>query len=166
MPPEPPQTAAQVAETVLQDPRERKRLTAFALSRYGIRYEDAQDLLQDTAVELLRQRKQIHSPRGFVFSAFRRCCNKFILRLRTRGHFQPLTETDNVAGESNHDRLDLAIAVREGLGAVSLACRKILTAHYILGGSLRETAASSSFAYSGLPTLISRCLRRLRACLQ
>lgn len=161
---DPPQTPTQIAETILQDPHERKRLTAFALSRYGIRHEDAEDLLQDTAVELLRRRKHVHSPRGFLFSAFRTCCKKFVFRLRSRGQSIPLTGDEAPAGEGP-DRLDLALSIRQGLGSVSAACRKILTAHYIMGENLKETAASTAYAYSGLPTLISRCLKKLRTCL-
>jgi DNA-directed RNA polymerase specialized sigma24 family protein len=161
---DPPQTPSQIAETILQDPRERKRLTAFALSRYGIRHEDAEDLLQDTAVELLRRRKHIHSPRGFLFSAFRTCCKKFVFRLRSRGQSIPLTG-DEASAAHDPDRLDLAFSVRQGLGAVSAACRKILTAHYILGESLKQTAVSAGYASSGLPTIVSRCLKKLRTCL-
>ena len=109
-------------------------------------------------------RKQIRSPRGFAFAAFRRSCKKFLFRLHNSTDLAPLAEAD-LEAVSSSEQLDLSLALRQGLAAVSRSCRKILTAHYIRGETLRETSISTAFAYSSLGNLVGRCLRRLRACL-
>ena len=162
-----PQTTWQVAEAVLLDPHERGKLVAYASSRFGIHAEDAEDLVQDTAVELLRQQSYVQSPRGFVFAVFRARCARF---LRTyREEKETLHREASVGEATPHpigpEKLDRRVALQQALGEISSTCRKVLAAYYIEGQSLNEAARAITAASSGVYKTINRCLKRLRECL-
>lgn len=159
----PATTSREVAEAVLQDPAQRSRLIGYARSRFGIDREEAEDLLQETALELLRQRTLVANPNGFVFAVFRlRCCRHLTDRRTRREIFTDgSVEKEPEAG----GELDSRLAVRQAFGGISPACRKILLAYYVDGMSLREAAEAIARAYSSVWNTISRCLRRLRRCL-
>jgi RNA polymerase sigma factor (sigma-70 family) len=160
------QTPRQVVETLLLDPGERSRLLSFAQRRYGIRREAAEDVLQDAAVQLLAQRRRVRKPRAYLFSVFRIRCRRYLGSSLRYSDAVPLP--DESFGFPDHDQetdAGRSIALHEGLVRISSACRKILAAHYIEGRSLRETAERMTLAYSGITKAISRCLKRLRACL-
>ena len=158
----------EIAQAVLLDSEQRSRLVAYARSRFGIESDDAQDLLQETALELLRQRTAVRSPRGFTFKVFHlRCCRFIQARRAQRRVFAaaegpPETACDTTALETAHRRLEL----RELLETISSACRKILLTYYVEGRSLQETARAIPLPYSGVWNRINGCLRRLRACLE
>lgn len=80
-----PPTPRQVAEAVLLDENQRRRLFAYAGSRFGISREDSEDILQDTALELLRCRSSVRSPEGFVFAIFRARCARFTVPRESLG---------------------------------------------------------------------------------
>lgn len=157
----------EIAQAVLLDTEQRSRLFAYARSRFGIESEDAQDLLQETALETLRQRTVVRSPRGFVFKVFhRRCCRFIQARRAHRKVFAstealPETHRDRAAPERTHRTLEL----KELLRTISSSCRRILLAYYVEGRSLQETARAIPLPYSGVWNRINGCLRRLRACL-
>src|SRR5687767_10599158 len=71
-------------EGVLSDPAQRSRLVAYARSRFGIDSDTAEDLLQETALEVLRQRSLVSSPRGFVFTVFHARCCRFLRNQQAR----------------------------------------------------------------------------------
>jgi RNA polymerase sigma factor (sigma-70 family) len=164
---EAPQTTRQVVETVLLDPHERQKLLGFAHNRYGIPSQEAEDLLQDTALELLRQRQYVHKPRAYVYAVFRARCSRHpgLDVAKTMA----LETTDELAESRISEPaevLDSSLTVRQALGSVSSSCRKLLAAYYIQGQSLKEAAATMSLAHSGVTKTIGRCLKRLRACLK
>jgi len=72
-------TSHAVAQAVVLDGEQRSKLVAYARARFGIAPEDAEDLLQETALELLRQHTIVHNPRGFTFRVFHRRCCRHIL---------------------------------------------------------------------------------------
>ena len=164
---EAPQTTRQVVETVLLDPHERHKLVAFAHARFGIIDQDAEDLLQDTALELLRQRHYIHSPQGYLFTVFRMRCVRFFRDQRAAGVAVEIKETlpDPASRPAELEKSDKTLAVRQALCRISSVCRKLLASHYIEGRSLQEIATAMARASSGVGNTISRCLKRLRACL-
>ena len=163
---EAPQTTRQVVETVLLDPQERRRLMAFAWSRYSITSGDAEDLLQETALDLLRQRQYVHSPQGYLFTVFRARCIRF-LRTRMPKATVEVTEAiaDPASGARAQEKSDQNIAIRQAMCRISSMCRKLLAARYIHGESLKKAADGTTFALSGVGTTINRCLKRLRECL-
>lgn len=164
---ETPPTPRQIAEGVLLDPGRRSRLIGFAASRFGIERTDAEDLLQEMALELLRQRGYVRHPDGFVFAAFRARCARFmetrrrrLERLRSR-----MPQDEAIPDPRGPERMDRDVALREALNGISSSCRRLLCAYYIEGQSLNETAEGLTLSYSVVSRRISRCLERLRACL-
>jgi len=148
------------------DETQRRRLFAYAGGRFGIGREDAEDLLQDTLLELLRCRGSVRSPDGFVFAVFRARCARFRTVQKSSPGSASLASEDRFAGTSQTaEGLVGQVALREALGEVSSACRRLLRAYYVEGQSLREAARSVSLAYSSVAKIISRCLKRLRRCL-
>lgn len=162
-----PRTPGQVAEAVLRDADQRSRLIHYAGSRFGIPIVDAEDLLQETALGLLRQRGYVRDPAGFVFAAFRSRCAVFAqVRRRSRERFRPGEEADgSIPSPIGTDRIDRRIALREALRGVSSACRRLLCAYYMEGLTLNEAAEGMTLTYGVVSRRISRCLERLRACL-
>jgi RNA polymerase sigma factor (sigma-70 family) len=163
---EAPQTTRQVVETVLLDPQERRKLMAFAWSRYSIPSEDAEDLLQETALDLLRQRQYVHSPQGYLFTVFRARCIR-LLRIRMSKRTIEVTEAiaDPASEAYAQEKSDQQLAIRQALCRISSTCRKLLAARYIHGESLKKAADGTTLVPSGVGTTINRCLKRLRACL-
>jgi RNA polymerase sigma factor (sigma-70 family) len=164
---EAPPTPRQVAEAVLFDARQRSKLVSYASARFGIGVADAEDLLQDTALELLRQRGYVRSPDGFVFAAFRARCGRFAETRRRRGETfsQGLDGFDALPNAAGAESVDRRLSLQEALNVISSACRRLLSAHYIEGQSLNETAETLTSTYSVVSRRINRCLQRLRACL-
>jgi RNA polymerase sigma factor (sigma-70 family) len=163
---EAPPNTWQVADTVLRDPGRRGRLVAFAWCRYGIGAADAEDLLQDTALELLRHRASVQKPEGFVFTVFRSLCARFAASRRRRPEQTGLTGLfEAMPAGATPEKADRQLALRQALAEISSACRRILAAYYVEGRSLGEAAHSAELAASGARKTISRCLKRLRACL-
>jgi RNA polymerase sigma factor (sigma-70 family) len=119
-------------------------------------------VLQETAVQLLAQRQRVRNPKAYLYTVFRIRCRRYLgSSLRYSDSGEPF---DIPAGDPETDS-GRSIALREGLVRISSACRKLLAAHYMEGCSLRETAERMTLAYSGITKAISRCLKRLRACL-
>jgi RNA polymerase sigma factor (sigma-70 family) len=155
-------TTREVAELVLVDGDHRAKLVAYA-RHLGIPREDADDLLQDTALELLRQRSRVHRPAGFVFTVFHARCARFLAARQMRHSL--FVDGDGAAAVPSSIALDRVLALREALGTVSSTCRRLLAAYYVEGQSLRQAASAVALATSSVTKTMSRCLRRLRACL-
>ncbi len=156
----------EIAQAVLLNTEQRSRLVGYARSRFGIGPDDAQDLLQETALELLRHRSVVRSPNGFTFKVFHlRCCRFLRSRHENRRVFSEREPAEIACDTAGLEAADRNVELREVLAAISSACRKILLAYYIEGRSLRETAQAIPLPYPGVWNTISRCLRRLRACL-
>jgi RNA polymerase sigma factor (sigma-70 family) len=165
---ETPSLPRSVVETVLLDPEERSRLIGYARVRFGINRDSAEDLLQDTALDLLRQRSLVRSPKGFVFTVFHARCSRFLRRdVADRRLFTPSEpETAPSAPASGTcETIDSRLALQEALEEISPGCRKLLFAYYFEGKSLREAADATARAYSGVWKTIDRCLKKLRQCL-
>jgi RNA polymerase sigma factor (sigma-70 family) len=164
---DPPPTPREVAEAVLFDPRQRSKLLRYAGTRFGIETADAEDLLQETALGLLRQRGSVRNPDGFAFATFRARCTRFVesRRLR-RERLRPQTEEDeSIPHEAVPEKIDRQVALREALNGISSSCRRLLSAYYIEGQSLNEAAQGLTLPYAIVSRRINRCLERLRACL-
>ena len=155
-------------EGVLSDPAQRSRLVAYARSRFGIDSDAAEDLLQETALEVLRQRSLVSSPRGFIFTVFHARCCRFLrnqqarYRVFDRGDCTTLEKAPNAA---TPDGIDSRLTVGRALEEISEGCRKLLLAYYVEGQTLREAANGTALAYSGVWKTITRCLQKLRRCL-
>ncbi|MEO8349112.1 MAG: sigma-70 family RNA polymerase sigma factor [Acidobacteriota bacterium] len=155
-------------EGVLSDPAQRSRLVAYARSRFGIDSDTAEDLLQETALEVLRQRSLLSSPRGFIFTVFHARCCRFLrnqkarYRVFDRGDCGTVEEAPSA---SAFEGIDSRLTVEQALEEISAGCRKLLLAYYVEGQTLREAADRTALAYSGVWKTITRCLQKLRRCL-
>ena len=159
-------STTRIAEAILLDQGRRRQLLAYAYSRFGIDGSDAEDLLQETVLELLRCQTSIRRPEGFVFAVFRSRCVRFVAgQIAAHGVFSdneaPMVEPPSQGAVETDERF----ALQEALDTISVACRRLLRAYYVEGQSLREAAHTVSLAYSSVAKTISRCLRRLRQCL-
>jgi len=163
---ETPSPARSVVEAVLQDPDERSRLMGYARVRFGIDRDTAEDLLQETALDLLRQRSLVRSPKGFVFTVFRARCSRYLRRnVADRLVFAPVKPRASRGESRDSPTIDSRLALQEALKEISVGCRKLLLAYYFEGRSLREAADVTARAYSGVWKTIDRCLKKLRRCL-
>ncbi len=163
---ETPSPARSVVEAVLQDPDERSRLMGYARVRFGIDRDTAEDLLQETALDLLRQRSLVRSPKGFVFTVFHARCSRYLRRnVADRLVFNPAKPQASRGESRDSPTIDSRLALQEALEEISVGCRKLLLAYYFEGRSLREAADVTARAYSGVWKTIDRCLKRLRRCL-
>jgi RNA polymerase sigma factor (sigma-70 family) len=162
-----PLSTWQVAEAVLQSPRQRGRLMAYARVRFGIQAADAEDLVQETAVELLRRPAAVQVPEAFVFTVFRSRCLRYRAdrRRRLEGAAADPALCESAASPGSPEGTDRRLALRQAFQEISSSCRRILSAYYIEGRSLAEAARAVALAVSGGTKTISRCLKRLRACL-
>jgi RNA polymerase sigma factor (sigma-70 family) len=161
-----PPPTRQIAEAILLDRARRSKLLAFAYSRFGIRSDEAEDLLQETAFELLRHRGYVRSPDGFVFAVFRARCARFVRGVQTRRRVFAAGSSNSEACDSMlPEGVDRQLALREALSEISASCRRLLAAYYIEGHSLREAARVVALQYSSVAKTISRCLKKLRRCL-
>lgn len=140
-------------------------MLAYAASRFGIPASDGADLLQETALELLRQRNYVRKPSGFVFTVFRARCARFLKRRRTRPEIQLPETMDRPELAWGSEQINRRVALRQALGSLSSACRRLIAAYYGEQQSLAETARRLSLAPSSVPKSLSRCLRKLRECL-
>ena len=155
-------------EGVLLDREQRSRLVAYARSRFGLDSDTTEDLLQETAIELLRLRTLVRSPRGFVFTVFHTRCCRYLRHMQVERRIfseGKRAVAEETCGVADPEELDSRLFVQRGLEEVSASCRKLLLAYYVEGRSLRESAAEMALAYSGVWKTINRCLKKLRACL-
>ncbi len=163
--PEQPRRGPDLAEALARDAELRDRLVAYAATKFGIAAGEAEDLFQETLLEIMRIDGHVHRPDGFAFRVFHtRCCNHVegLVEARQMARLRPDTRPRGPsAGEA-----DGLVLLRQGFERISASCRRILYAYYIEGRSLKETADQLTVSSSSVWTLVNRCIRRLRACLQ
>lgn len=150
---------------MLLNPREVARLTRLALLQFGIDADDAQDLLQQTALDVVREQASIRHPWAYVTRVFYRQCCQHVRRAvlsRSRlakGGFPDVAAPEGLAPE------DL-IALRQALGRISPACRGLLRAHYMEGKDFGEAAREFGFSEKQAWKRFNACLRKLRLSLE
>lgn len=155
---EAPRSTWQVAEDVLVDPSVRARLRAYGRSRFGISAADADDLLQETALELLHRESYVRSPEGYVFAVFRSRCVRFAAERARSRHLEPVGEDSG----TTEQRVESLLMLREALTELSQRCKQLLCAHYIDGFSFSDAATKFALGYKTYHKALDRCLKRLR----
>src|SRR5664279_4653424 len=115
----------EVAEQLLLDLREVGRLMRMARLQFGIGADDAQDLLQETALDVVRERAGIRHPRAYVTRVFYMQCCQYVRRaVRSRSRLAE-GELPDVAIPEGPAAEDL-LALRQALGRISPGCRGLL----------------------------------------
>jgi RNA polymerase sigma factor (sigma-70 family) len=153
-----------VAEGLANDKAQQEQLFRFGSVRFRLSADECQEILQETLVELMQVQRAVARSDGLAFRIFYIRCVKHANRQRSEGikcELDPETPDHPIS-----HRIDQHVLVRQGFMRISRFCRDVLTAHYIDGLSLRETAERVERAYSGISKLVSRCLRRLKECLE
>ena len=164
---EAPKTGMQVAEALATDTGQRKALRIYAQMKFGIKDQDSEDLIQETMIQLMQTRDLVLRPGGFVLRVFHTRCCDFLRRQKLRGKTDAaLAVMPDVRPHEAQDGAPLALSLQQGFSRISLSCRQLLSAYYVEGRSLKETADTMALSHRGIWTRINRCLERLRKCLK
>lgn len=164
---EAPRTGMQVAESLATDSRQRKALRLYAQVKFGIKDQDSEDLIQETMIQLMQSRDLILRPGGFVLRVFHTRCCDHLRRQNLRGRTDAVAAVlPEVRAHDAQETAPLALSLRQGFSRISPSCRQLLSAYYVEGRSLKETAEAMELSHRGIWTRINRCLERLRKCLK
>jgi RNA polymerase sigma factor (sigma-70 family) len=156
-----PSSGFEVAEFLILDRKLVRKLVCLARSRFGIDDVDAEDLVQETALEIARSPALIASPEGYAFQVFHNRCARFLeKRTRTRAVLAAAGDGEGVL--VREENLDERAMVRAGFARISPTCRKLLTSYYVEGASLKETAARTGHSSKQVWKRLSACLERLK----
>jgi RNA polymerase sigma factor (sigma-70 family) len=160
-------TTFEVAERLLGDVVQVRRLVVYAWVRFHLPKEDAEDLLQETLLALCRQNQRVRRPEGFVFQVFHRACVRQTRRSGRDPSGRPACQ-GRTPVEPAYIPADagIRIDVRRAFGSLASTCRRILSAYYVEGRSMKEAAGLAEIASSGAMKTIDRCLKKLKQCLQ
>jgi len=154
-----------VAEQLLLDPREIARLTRLARLQFGIGADDVLDLLQETALDVVRERAGIRHPRAYVTRVFYMQCCQYVRRaVRSRARLSGV-ELPDVTAPEGLSAEDL-VALRQALGRISPGCRGLLMAHYMEGKGFGEAAREFGFSEKQAWKRFNGCLGKLRLSLE
>ena len=156
-----PLSGSEVAEFLVLDQKLVRKLVALARARFGIDETDAEDLVQETALEIARSASLISSPEGYAFQVFHNRCSRFLDR-RTRRNGVLAPGSDWTAVPMVEQRVDERILVRTAFARISATCRTLLTSYYVEGASLRETAARTGHSPKQVWKRLSQCLKKLK----
>lgn len=150
---------------LLRDPREIARLTRLAKLQFGIEGDDVLDLLQETALDLVKVIKRVQHPHALVRKVFYRQCCQYVRRVvRLRRRFADASALDLPAPEGI--AAEHVLAIRQALERISPGCRGLLMAHYMEGKSLTEAAREFGFSEKQAWKRFDACLKRLRLSLE
>ena len=99
-----------------------RKLVVLARSRFGIDEVDAEDLVQETALEIARSPALIASPEGYAFQVFHNRCARFLeRRTKTSAVFVEAGGWDRTPAAE--EKLDERAIVRAGFARISATCR-------------------------------------------
>jgi RNA polymerase sigma factor (sigma-70 family) len=154
-------TGFEVAEFLVLDRKLVRKLVTLARSRFGIDAVDAEDLVQETALEIARSPALIASPEGYAFQVFHNRCARFQeRRTKTSAVFVGSRELDRAPVVE--EKLDERAIIRAGFARISATCRTLLTSYYVEGTSLKETAACTGHSPKQVWKRLSACLKKLK----
>lgn len=157
----------EAAEALLLDREEYERLASMAFRRFGIRREEAEDLLAETLLELSACDAVVRSPKGFAYHVFyTRCCRWLEREGRRREETSGLDPGSIRPSDHTAADIDWSLALRQAFGRLSVVCRRLLVGYYVEGLSLRETAETTGHSSKQVWKRLDGCLRRLKQCLE
>ena len=154
-------TGFEVAEFLVLDRKLVRKLVTLARSRFGIDEVDAEDLVQETALEIARSPALIASPEGYAFQVFHNRCSRFRER-RTRMNAVFVEAGDWYRTQTPEENFDERALVRAGFARISATCQTLLTSYYVEGTSLKETAARTGHSPKQVWKRLSACLKKLK----
>jgi RNA polymerase sigma factor (sigma-70 family) len=135
---------------------------AIAVRAYRLSEHDAEDVFQDVfarTYERLASLRDDEAIRPWLAQLTRNAC---VDRLRKAAREQPAEEADVEEVDAAVEQLDEALAVQEGLAALSGDCREILDAFFARDESYRVIGERLDLPAGTIASRISRCLRKLK----
>ena len=153
-------TGPEVAESIFFDRAFVAKLVRLARTRFGIDASNAEDLVQETALEIARSASLIANPQGFAFQVFHNRCSRFLeRRKRTISTVSPAEGLDTRAIDAS---VETGVMLRQGFARMTPTCRLLLTSYYLEGSSLKETAARTGHSSKQVWKRLSACLEKLK----
>jgi RNA polymerase sigma factor (sigma-70 family) len=135
---------------------------AIAVRAYRLPEHDAEDVFQEVfarTYERLGSLRDDEAIRPWLAQLTRNAC---VDRLRKSTREQPAEEADTEDVDSTLEELDDAMAVQDGLAALSGDCREILDAFFARDESYRVIGERLDLPAGTIASRISRCLRKLK----
>jgi RNA polymerase sigma factor (sigma-70 family) len=166
-PVEPRTTGAELAEALALDRGQVERLVGIAFNRFGIRRQDAEELLAETYLELSASDAMVKSPKGFAFHVFHLRCCRWLEREVSR--LEETVGLDPGAGRSNGQSavdVEWSLALKQAFVRLSPVCRRLIVGYYVEGLSLKETADTTGHSRKQVWKRLDACLRRLKRWLE
>ena len=135
--------------------------------QFGIPREDADDILQDTALAFLTRQSEIRSPRAWLATVFKKRCLLY-WRSRRRRFIEAVDTAllEEVGEQENRQQQrDLRHDLNTALSQLSGKCRRILGMRYGLECTGPEIAARIGAKPATVRQATLRCLSALTRCL-
>lgn len=134
------------------------------LRRFGLPPEDAEDVLQDTFVTLLRKKGEIYNPEAWINGTLRRRCLMY-WRKRQRSLLTAVDESILEALASpeapDQDGDDLGRDLERALCSIPSRCRRLLDLRYLQDCDPQDAATRLGYRKSGIYKILDRCLAAL-----
>lgn len=173
--PEAPATGAE--ETVAdgaQEPREEFSFETIVqklqpklrrvLARYRVPVEDAEDILQQSFLDLVYKQKSIYNPEAWLLATVRNRCIIYWRRRRSQVCESVDLAILDLLAQPEAPRQSKALLrhdLERVLGQLPERCRSLLRLRYGLGYKPAEVAAALGYQPSSVRKVTSRCLSRL-----
>jgi RNA polymerase sigma factor (sigma-70 family) len=135
---------------------------AIAVRAYRLPEHDAEDVFQEVfarTYERLGSLRDDEAIRPWLAQLTRNAC---VDRLRKATREQPAEDTGAEEVDATLEELDDALAVQDGLAALSDDCREILDAFFARDESYRVIGERLDLPAGTIASRISRCLRKLK----
>ena len=155
-------TGHEAAAELASDPEQRRKFAAYAWQKFGLPREEADEVIQETCVDLLHLRQLVRSREGLAFRIFTLRCSK---DLKARRRRPEATGFESVLArqESRDLPADDRVLLREAFEGMSPICRRLVMALYLEGISPLEMARTGKWASPKVVSnMTSRCIRKLR----
>jgi len=135
---------------------------AIAVRAFRLPKHDAEDVFQDVfarTYERLDSLRDDTAIRPWIAQLTRNAC---VDRLRSGGREELIAEPLEGEADAAIEKLDEALAVHEGLHALSPGCREILDRFFAQDESYRTIGEALDLPAGTVASRISRCLGKLR----
>jgi RNA polymerase sigma factor (sigma-70 family) len=139
---------------------------AISVRAFGLSENDAEDVFQDVfarTFERLDSLRDDAAVRPWLAQLTRNAC---IDKLRAGAKEELTADPEAEGADAAIERLDEALAVHEGLRALSGDCREILDRFFARDESYRSIGEALELPAGTIASRISRCLGKLRAQLE
>jgi RNA polymerase sigma factor (sigma-70 family) len=142
-------------------------MEAHVRQRFRLSAPEVEDIMQDVLLELMRYDEPVRDSEALAFRVVH-LRSLQVLRYKAVRRESPVEDEVGFGDRAvtSGVPVELLILVKQTLRQATPACRRLLRAHYLEGRTLKETAATLSYASANnVWTLLDRCVRRLRSVL-